>query len=55
MRKLLFIILMPFLGIAQDFTANDIKYTITSSVAPFTVSVSDNTRFSGVAVIPETV
>ncbi|SNA65828.1 leucine-rich repeat domain-containing protein [Flavobacterium psychrophilum] len=55
MRKLLFIILMPFLGIAQNFTANGINYTVTSSVAPFTVSVSDNTRFSGVAVIPETV
>ncbi|EKT3965741.1 leucine-rich repeat domain-containing protein [Flavobacterium psychrophilum] len=55
MRKLLFLILIPFLGIAQDFTANGINYTVTSSVAPFTVSVSDNTRFSGVAVIPETV
>ncbi|EKT4501696.1 leucine-rich repeat domain-containing protein [Flavobacterium psychrophilum] len=55
MRKLLFIILIPFLGIAQDFTANGIKYTITSSVAPFTVSVSDNTRFTGVAEIPEIV
>ncbi|CAM2855337.1 Por secretion system C-terminal sorting domain-containing protein [Flavobacterium psychrophilum DSM 3660] len=55
MRKLLFVILMPFLGIAQNFTANGINYTVTSSVAPFTVSVSDNTRFSGVAVIPETV
>ncbi|EMY3583729.1 leucine-rich repeat domain-containing protein [Flavobacterium psychrophilum] len=55
MRKLLFVILIPFLGIAQNFTANGINYTVTSSVAPFTVSVSDNTRFSGVAVIPETV
>ncbi|MET3011051.1 leucine-rich repeat domain-containing protein [Flavobacterium psychrophilum] len=55
MRKLLFIILMPFLGIAQDFTANGIKYTITSSAVPLTVSVANNTRFFGVAEIPETV
>ncbi|MCB6022887.1 cell surface protein, partial [Flavobacterium psychrophilum] len=31
MKKLLFFILIPFLGIAQDFTANGIKYTVTSS------------------------
>ncbi|WP_420287237.1 leucine-rich repeat domain-containing protein [Flavobacterium psychrophilum] len=55
MKKLLFFILIPFLGIAEDFTANGINYTVTSSRSPFTVSVSDNTRFSGVAVIPETV
>ncbi|EKT3958019.1 leucine-rich repeat protein [Flavobacterium psychrophilum] len=55
MRKLLFIILIPFLGIAQDFTENGINYTITSSTAPFTASVASNTRFSGDAVIPETV
>ncbi|MET3040343.1 cell surface protein, partial [Flavobacterium psychrophilum] len=39
MRKLLFVILIPFLGIAQDFTANGIKYTVTSSRTPFTVKV----------------
>ncbi|GAQ50214.1 hypothetical protein FPK15_contig00168-0001 [Flavobacterium psychrophilum] len=55
MKKLLFFILIPFLGIAQDFTENDINYTVTSSAAPFTVSVSNNTYFSGDAVIPETV
>ncbi|EKT2072790.1 leucine-rich repeat domain-containing protein [Flavobacterium psychrophilum] len=55
MRKLLFIILIPFLGIAQDFTENGINYTITSSTAPFTASVASNTRFSGDAVIPEIV
>ncbi|EKT3964882.1 leucine-rich repeat domain-containing protein, partial [Flavobacterium psychrophilum] len=55
MKKLLFIILIPFLGIAQDFTANGINYTITSSTAPFTVSVNKNPGFTGVAEIPETV
>ncbi|WP_134627654.1 leucine-rich repeat domain-containing protein [Flavobacterium psychrophilum] len=55
MKKLLFFILIPFLGIAHDFTANGINYTITSSVAPFTASVTNNSRFSGDAVIPETV
>ncbi|ENA1818287.1 leucine-rich repeat domain-containing protein, partial [Flavobacterium psychrophilum] len=55
MKKLLFVILIPFLGIAQDFTANRINYTITSSTAPFTVKVARNRNFSGVAVIPETV
>ncbi|MCB6069933.1 leucine-rich repeat domain-containing protein, partial [Flavobacterium psychrophilum] len=50
-----FLILIPFLGIAQDFTANRINYTITSSTAPFTVKVARNRDFSGVAVIPETV
>ncbi|AIN70696.1 cell surface protein [Flavobacterium psychrophilum FPG101] len=55
MKKLLFLILIPFLGIAQDFTANRINYTITSSTAPFTVKVARNRDFSGVAVIPETV
>ncbi|WP_134385214.1 leucine-rich repeat domain-containing protein [Flavobacterium psychrophilum] len=55
MKKLLFVILIPFLGIAQTFTANRIKYTITSSTAPFTASVASNTRFFGDAVIPETV
>ncbi|EPE9920704.1 leucine-rich repeat protein, partial [Flavobacterium psychrophilum] len=55
MKKLLFFILIPFLGIAQDFTANHIRYTITSSTAPFTVKVARNRNFSGVAVIPETV
>ncbi|OXB15374.1 leucine-rich repeat domain-containing protein, partial [Flavobacterium psychrophilum] len=55
MRKLLFVILIPFLGIAQDFTANRINYTVTSSTAPFTVSVAKNPYFSGVAEIPETV
>ncbi|WP_415579099.1 leucine-rich repeat domain-containing protein, partial [Flavobacterium psychrophilum] len=55
MKKLLFFILIPFLGIAQDFTANGINYTITSSVAPFTVSVDKNPGFTGVAEIPETV
>ncbi|EPC4009199.1 leucine-rich repeat protein, partial [Flavobacterium psychrophilum] len=55
MKKLLFFILIPFLGIAQDFTANHIRYTITSSEAPFTAKVARNRDFSGVAVIPETV
>ncbi|QRE04422.1 leucine-rich repeat domain-containing protein [Flavobacterium psychrophilum] len=55
MKKLLFVILIPFLGIAQTFTANRIKYTVTSSTAPFTVKVARNPDFSGVAVIPETV
>ncbi|EMY3550142.1 leucine-rich repeat domain-containing protein, partial [Flavobacterium psychrophilum] len=55
MKKLLFFILIPFLGIAQDFTANHIRYTITSSEAPFTAKVARNPDFSGVAVIPETV
>ncbi|QRE47443.1 leucine-rich repeat domain-containing protein [Flavobacterium psychrophilum] len=55
MRKLLFIILIPFLGIAQDFTANGIKYTVTSSRTPFTVKVARNAGFTGVAEIPETV
>ncbi|MEB3397566.1 leucine-rich repeat domain-containing protein [Flavobacterium psychrophilum] len=55
MKKLLFVILIPFLGIAQDFTANHIRYTITSSEAPFTAKVARNPDFSGVAVIPETV
>ncbi|EPC4008976.1 leucine-rich repeat domain-containing protein [Flavobacterium psychrophilum] len=55
MRKLLFVILIPFLGIAQTFTANDINYTVTSSTAPFTVKVARNVNFTGVAEIPETV
>ncbi|MFM9459713.1 leucine-rich repeat domain-containing protein [Flavobacterium psychrophilum] len=55
MRKLLFLILIPFLGIAQDFTANGIKYTVTSSTAPFTVKVARNANFTGAAEIPETV
>ncbi|EMY3550167.1 leucine-rich repeat domain-containing protein, partial [Flavobacterium psychrophilum] len=55
MRKLLFLILIPFLGIAQDFTANGINYTITSSTAPFTVKVARNANFTGAAEIPETV
>ncbi|EKT3964331.1 leucine-rich repeat domain-containing protein [Flavobacterium psychrophilum] len=55
MRKLLFVILIPFLGIAQDFTANGIKYTVTSSRTPFTVKVARNAGFTGVAEIPETV
>ncbi|MCB6206429.1 cell surface protein, partial [Flavobacterium psychrophilum] len=55
MKKLLFVILIPFLGIAQDFTANHIRYTITSSEAPFTAKVARNPDFSGVAVIPEIV
>ncbi|MCB6030292.1 leucine-rich repeat domain-containing protein [Flavobacterium psychrophilum] len=55
MRKLLFVILIPFLGIAQTFTANRIKYTVTSSTAPFTVKVARNANFTGAAEIPETV
>ncbi|WP_134388406.1 leucine-rich repeat domain-containing protein [Flavobacterium psychrophilum] len=55
MKKLLFLILIPFLGIAQDFTANRINYTITSSTAPFTVKVARNANFTGAAEIPETV
>ncbi|ROO14395.1 leucine-rich repeat domain-containing protein [Flavobacterium psychrophilum] len=55
MKKLLFFILIPFLGIAQDFTANHIRYTITSSEAPFTVKVARNANFTGAAEIPETV
>ncbi|MCB6092167.1 leucine-rich repeat protein [Flavobacterium psychrophilum] len=55
MKKLLFFILIPFLGIAQDFTANGIKYTVTSSTAPFTVKVARNANFTGAAEIPETV
>ncbi len=46
---------MPFLGIAQNFTANGINYTVTSSTVPLTVSVANNTRFTGVAEIPEIV
>ncbi|WP_134391378.1 leucine-rich repeat protein, partial [Flavobacterium psychrophilum] len=55
MKKLLFFILIPFLGIAQDFTANCIKYTVTSSRTPFTVKVARNAGFTGVAEIPEIV
>ncbi|WP_134339438.1 leucine-rich repeat domain-containing protein [Flavobacterium psychrophilum] len=55
MKKLLFFILIPFLGIAQDFTVNNIDYTITSSTAPFTARVISNPNFAGAAVIPETV
>ncbi|WP_457769152.1 leucine-rich repeat domain-containing protein [Flavobacterium psychrophilum] len=55
MKKLLFVILIPFLGIAQDFTANRIKYTVTSSTAPFTVKVARNANFTGAAEIPEIV
>ncbi|SNA78751.1 leucine-rich repeat domain-containing protein [Flavobacterium psychrophilum] len=55
MKKLLFFILIPFLGIAQDFTANHIRYTVTSSTAPFTVKVARNANFTGAAEIPETV
>ncbi|EOG6903087.1 leucine-rich repeat protein [Flavobacterium psychrophilum] len=55
MKKLLFVILIPFLGIAQTFTANRIKYTVTSSTAPFTVKVARNANFTGAAEIPETV
>ncbi|QRE16417.1 leucine-rich repeat domain-containing protein [Flavobacterium psychrophilum] len=55
MKKLLFVILIPFLGIAQDFTANHIRYTITSSEAPFTAKVARNPNFTGAAEIPETV
>ncbi|WP_166783617.1 leucine-rich repeat protein, partial [Flavobacterium psychrophilum] len=55
MKKLLFFILIPFLGIAQDFTANGIKYTVTSSTAPFTVKVARNANFTGAAEIPEIV
>ncbi|QRE35502.1 leucine-rich repeat domain-containing protein [Flavobacterium psychrophilum] len=55
MKKLLFVILIPFLGIAQDFTANHIRYTITSSEAPFTAKVARNANFTGAAEIPETV
>ncbi|EOG6894625.1 leucine-rich repeat domain-containing protein [Flavobacterium psychrophilum] len=47
--------LIPFLGIAQDFTANGIKYTVTSSRTPFTVKVARNAGFTGVAEIPEIV
>ncbi|MEB3387882.1 leucine-rich repeat protein, partial [Flavobacterium psychrophilum] len=55
MKKLLFVILIPFLGIAQTFTANRIKYTVTSSRTPFTVKVARNAGFTGVAEIPEIV
>ncbi|MEB3409607.1 leucine-rich repeat domain-containing protein [Flavobacterium psychrophilum] len=55
MKKLLFVILIPFLGIAQTFTANRIKYTVTSSTAPFTVKVARNANFTGAAEIPEIV
>ncbi|WP_411377235.1 leucine-rich repeat domain-containing protein [Flavobacterium psychrophilum] len=55
MKKLLFFILIPFLGIAQDFTANHIRYTITSSEAPFTAKVARNANFTGAAEIPEIV
>ncbi|MCB5995639.1 hypothetical protein LIT10_12585, partial [Flavobacterium psychrophilum] len=37
----------PILGIAQTFTANRIKYTVTSSTAPFTVKVARNANFTG--------
>ncbi|EMY3557434.1 leucine-rich repeat domain-containing protein, partial [Flavobacterium psychrophilum] len=37
------------------FTANRIKYTVTSSTAPFTVKVARNANFTGAAEIPETV
>ncbi|MCB6104587.1 leucine-rich repeat domain-containing protein, partial [Flavobacterium psychrophilum] len=40
---------------AQDFTANGIKYTVTSSRTPFTVKVARNAGFTGVAEIPEIV
>ncbi|WP_394359140.1 leucine-rich repeat domain-containing protein [Flavobacterium psychrophilum] len=43
------------LGIAQTFTANRIKYTVTSSTAPFTVKVARNANFTGAAEIPEIV
>ncbi|MCB6003061.1 hypothetical protein LIT00_12645, partial [Flavobacterium psychrophilum] len=36
-------------GIAQTFTANRIKYTVTSSTAPFTVKVARNANFTGAA------
>ncbi|SNB25975.1 putative cell surface protein (Leucine-rich repeat protein) [Flavobacterium psychrophilum] len=55
MKKLLFFILIPFLGIAQTFTANGINYTVTSSTAPFTVKVTKNLNFTGAAEIPEIV
>ncbi|EKT4550057.1 leucine-rich repeat domain-containing protein [Flavobacterium psychrophilum] len=55
MKKLLFFILMPFLGIAQNFTANRINYTITSSTTPLTAKVARNDGFTGVAEIPEIV
>ncbi|WP_240480548.1 leucine-rich repeat domain-containing protein, partial [Flavobacterium psychrophilum] len=42
-------------GIAQTFTANRIKYTVTSSTAPFTVKVARNANFTGAAEIPEIV
>ncbi|MCB6094641.1 leucine-rich repeat domain-containing protein, partial [Flavobacterium psychrophilum] len=37
------------------FTANRIKYTVTSSTAPFTVKVARNANFTGAAEIPEIV
>ncbi|HFG0577305.1 TPA: leucine-rich repeat domain-containing protein [Flavobacterium psychrophilum] len=55
MKKLLFFILIPFLGIAQTFTVNHINYTVTSSRSPFTVSVANNPSFTGAAEIPEIV
>ncbi len=55
MKKLLFVILIPFLGIAQTFTANRIKYIVTSSTAPSTVNVARNADYTAAAEIPEIV
>jgi len=40
---------------AQNFTADGINYTITSATQPLTVAVANNSAFTGVLVIPETV
>ena len=56
MKKLLLFILIPFLGIAQQFTDNGINYNITSATAPFTVEVIANTpNYSGDVSIPVSV
>jgi hypothetical protein len=55
MKKILLFILLPFLGIAQNFTAGGINYTVTSTTAPITVAVTQHNGFTGAAIIPETV
>jgi hypothetical protein len=53
MKKLLLFILIPFLGIAQQFTDSGINYNITSATPPFAVEVIANTpNYSGNISIP---
>uniref|UniRef100_UPI00404B1E0A leucine-rich repeat protein n=1 Tax=Flavobacterium sp. TaxID=239 RepID=UPI00404B1E0A len=55
MKKILLFIILPFLGMAQNFTVGGINYSVISNTAPLTVAVGGNNNFSGAAVIPETV